>query len=185
MNLSLPVTPGNSCKVQAFKNGCLEWSCLERLSPWTYGYVYSFIFIFLKPGHQQKKKDALRLPGQAKKKCKLTGSSQSNTPSIPFRPLPLLVRSVAPSLSDDRWPATSTHQVLPPLLFPSLKAEHRNPNLKLLAGIWQATPNFDVFAKIIGCTGVHPSLLDPPLQLARFTVQMERIEATLPACCAP
>ena len=56
------------------------------------------------------------------------------------------------SLSDDCWataalgqvlrlslvssPVTSTHQVLPPLLFPSLmlcEAEHRNPNLKLFS----------------------------------------------------
>jgi hypothetical protein len=97
--------------------------------------MFTALFLyFLSPVTNKKKKMHFVCLAR-QKKCKLTGSSQSNTPSIPFRPLPLLVRSVAPSLSDDRWPATSTHQVLPPLLFPSLKAEHRNPNLKLLAGI--------------------------------------------------
>ena len=55
-------------------------------------------------------------------------------------------------------PAASTHQVLPPLFFPSLlcEAEHRNPNLKLFSYLIDNPPNFEVFAKIIGCTCVHP-----------------------------
>ena len=69
-----------------------------------------------------------------------------------FPPRSVSLSRSLPSRSDDCWaaaalgqvlrlslvssPATSTQQVLPPLLFPSLmlcEAEHRNPNLKLFS----------------------------------------------------
>ena len=86
------------------------------------------------------------------------------------------------SLSDDCWaaaalgqvlrlslvssPATSTHQVLPHLLFPSLmlcEAEHRNPNLKLFSYLTSLlTSKF--LQKLLGVhVYTHVPLLDPPL----------------------
>jgi hypothetical protein len=57
-------------------------------------------------------------------------------------------------------PATSTHQVLPPLLFPSLpfmlcEGEHLNPNQKLFSYLTSLlTSKF--LQKNIWCTCVHP-----------------------------
>jgi len=60
-----------------------------------------------------------------------------------------------PTPSSVSSPATSTHQVFPPLLFPSLpfllcETEHPNPNLNLFG--YLMSTSFEIFAKIIGCT---------------------------------
>ena len=108
--------------------------------------------------------------------------------SLSVRCIPLpssFCLSLSPfSLSDDWWaaaalsqvqvlrlslvssPATSTHQVLPPLLFPSLmlcEAEHRNPNLKLFSYLTRLlTSKF--LQKLSGVhVYTHVPLLDPPL----------------------